>query len=100
MGCQYFDPCEGGADTFTVAIPKYTFGRGCLREAGARAARLGMTRVGLFTDPFLRHGEYVSTVLQSTAEAGLEVDVFDEITIEADDASVERGACFIAEGGQ
>ena len=62
MGCQYFDPCQGGADTFTVAIPKYTFGRGCLREAGARSAGLGMTRVGLFTDPFLRDSEYVATV--------------------------------------
>ena len=37
MGCQYFDPCAGGADTYTIAMPKYTFGRGCLREAGARA---------------------------------------------------------------
>ena len=36
MGCQYFDPCDNGADTYTIAIPKYTFGRGCLREAGAR----------------------------------------------------------------
>jgi alcohol dehydrogenase class IV len=98
MGCQYFDPCQGGADTFTVAIPKYTFGRGCLREAGARAAGLGMTRVGLFTDPFLRDSEYVATVLESIGQAGLDVAVFDEITIEADDASVERGARFVAEG--
>ena len=98
MGCQYFDPCQGGADTFTVAIPKYTFGRGCLREAGARAAGLGMTRVGVFTDPFLRDSEYVATVIESIGQAGLEVDVFDEITIEADDASVERGARFVAEG--
>ena len=54
MGCQYFDPCDHGADTFTIAIPKVTFGRGCLHEAGARASGLGMTRVAVFTDPFLR----------------------------------------------
>ena len=98
MGCQYFDPCQGGADTYTIAIPKYTFGRGCLGEAGARAAGRGMTRVGLFTDPFLSDGPYVAGVLESLREAGLDVAVFDEITIEADDASVERGAAFIAEG--
>ena len=51
MGCQYFEPCDQGADTFTIAIPKLTFGRGCLHEAGPRASALGMTRVALFTDP-------------------------------------------------
>ena len=99
MGCQYFDPCDHGADTFTIAIPKLTFGRGCLREAGARAAGLGMTRVGLFTDPYLRDSSYVATVLESLGQSGLDVAVFDEITIEADDASVERGAAFITDGG-
>ena len=99
MGCQYFDPCDNGADTLTIAIPKYTFGRGCLREAGARARGIGMSRVGLFTDPFLRDGTYVAIVLESLRNAGIEVDVFDEITIEADDASVVRGAKFVAEGG-
>ncbi len=99
MGCQYFDPCAGGAETFTIAIPKYTFGRGCLREAGARARGLGMRRVGLFTDPFLRGSEYVATVEESLGAAGLDFAVFDEITIEADDRSVERGAAFVAEGG-
>jgi hydroxyacid-oxoacid transhydrogenase len=98
MGCQYFDPCDNGADTYTIAIPKYTFGRGCLREAGARAAGLGMTRVALFTDAFLRDGPLVAMVLDSLNQAGLDVAVFDEITIEADDASVERGAAFMAEG--
>ncbi len=98
MGCQYFDPCDHGADTFTIAIPKLTFGRGCLREAGARARGLGMVRVGLFTDPQLRDSAYVATVLESLKQDGLDVAIFDEITIEADDASVERGAEFIAAG--
>ena len=33
MGCQYHAPTENGADTFTVAMPRLTFGRGCLDEA-------------------------------------------------------------------
>ena len=98
MGCQYFEPCDHGADSFTIAVPKMTFGRGCLREAGARAAALGMTRVGLFTDPRLRQGPYVNTVLESLKLAGIDVAVFDDVTIEADDLSVERGARFVAEG--
>ncbi len=98
MGCQYFAPCEHGADSFTIDIPKVTFGRGCLQEAGARAAALGMTRVALFTDALLRNGPYVDTVTQSLKLVGIDVAVFSEIRIEADDDSVERAAAFIADG--
>jgi hydroxyacid-oxoacid transhydrogenase len=98
LGCQYFSPCEHGAESFTVAIPKLTFGRGCLKEAGPRAAHRGMTRVALFTDAFLRDGPYVSTVQQSLAAAGITFDVFSDIRIEADDTSVKNAAIFLAEG--
>ena len=98
MGCQYFDPCDQGADSFTIAIPRITFGRGCLGEAGARAQGLGMSRVGVFTDPWIRDSAYFATVMDSLRQSGLDCAVFDEITIEADDASVVRGAAFIADG--
>ena len=98
MGCQYFDPCDHGADSFTIASPRVTFGRGCLNEAGARARGLGMSRVGVFTDPLIRDSAYFATVMDSLRASGLDSDVFDEITIEADDASVVRGAAFIADG--
>jgi len=98
MGCQYFDPCDHGSDSFTIAIPKVTFGRGCLAEAGARALGLGMSRVAVFTDPGLRYSAYFVTVMDSLRQSGLDSAVFDEITIEADDASVVRGAAFIADG--
>ena len=39
MVCQYFAPTADGAETFTIAMPKLTFGRGCLAEAGARPCR-------------------------------------------------------------
>jgi len=98
MGCQYFDPCDHGSDSFTIAIPKVTFGRGCLAEAGARALGLGMSRVAVFTDPLIRDSAYFATVMDSLRQSGLDSAVFDEITIEADDASVVRGAAFIADG--
>ena len=98
MGCQYFDPCDHGSDNFTIAIPKVTFGRGCLDEAGERSKGLGMSRVAVFTDPWIRDSAYFATVIKSLGQSGLDSAVFDEITIEADDASVERGAAFIADG--
>jgi hydroxyacid-oxoacid transhydrogenase len=98
MGCQYFSPCEHGADSFTIAVPKLTFGRGCLNEAGSRAAHRGMSRVALFTDDYLKDGPYVSTVKQSLAAVGLDFEVFSEIRIEADDTSVINAAQFITEG--
>jgi alcohol dehydrogenase class IV len=98
MGCQYFDPCDHGADNFTIAIPRVTFGRGCLAEAGVRAKGLGMSRIGVFTDPGIRETAYFATVMDSLRKNALDSAVFDEITIEADDASVVRGAAFIAEG--
>jgi alcohol dehydrogenase class IV len=72
MGCQYFSPCDHGADSFTIAMPKLTFGRGCLSEAGVRAAARGMSRIALFTDALLKDGPYVATVQESLQQAGLD----------------------------
>lgn len=98
MGCQYFQACDQGADTFTIGLPKLTFGRGCLKEAGVRAAARGMSRIALFTDPFLKDGPYVTTVQESLQQAGIDSAIFSEIRIEPDDASVKHGANFIAQG--
>ncbi len=98
MACQYFQPCDQGADTFTIGLPKLTFGRGCLNEAGARAAARGLSRIALFTDPFLKNGPYVAIVQKSLQQAGIDFAIFSEIRIETDDTSVMNGAKFIAEG--
>ena len=98
MGCQYFAPTDNGADTFTVAMPKLTFGRGCLKEAGARAVMLGMKRAALFTDPFLLEGEYVDTVKRSLRQAGVDVAVYSDIRIEPCDRTVMSAAGFLADG--
>ncbi|MFV2031478.1 MAG: hydroxyacid-oxoacid transhydrogenase, partial [Gammaproteobacteria bacterium] len=98
MGCQYFSPCEHGSDSFTIGLPRLTFGRGCLHEVGVRAAARGMSRIALFTDPFLKDGTYVATVQKSLREARLDSAVFSEIRIEPDDASVKIAAKFISQG--
>ncbi len=98
MGCQYFEPVEGGANSFTVAMPRYTFGRGCLAEAGIRAASLNMKRVALFTDPHLADSEYVATVCESIRGQGLQYDIFCDIRIEPDDDTVMRASGFLSQG--
>jgi len=95
MGCQYYSPTDNGADSFTVAMPRLTVGRGTLNEVGARAKRLGMQRVALFTDPHLAPGPLVSIVKTSLNDAGLDVAIFSEIRVEPDDDSVERGVNFL-----
>ncbi|MEE8365084.1 MAG: hydroxyacid-oxoacid transhydrogenase [Gammaproteobacteria bacterium] len=97
MGCQYFQACDHGADTFTIGLPKLTFGRGCLNEAGVRAAARGMSRIVLFTDPFLKDGPYVAVVQKSLQQAGIDSAIFSEIRIEPDDTSVKNAAEFIAQ---
>lgn len=95
MGCQYYSPIDNGADSFTVAMPRLTVGRGTLAEVGARAVRLSMKRVALFTDPYLAPGPLVSIVKTSLENAGLDVAIFSEIRVEPDDDSVERGVNFL-----
>ena len=97
MGCQYFAPTEQGADSFTVAMPRLTVGRGALAEVGERTAALGAKRVALFTDPGLQHGPLVAIAQSSLQAAGIECLVFADIRIEPDDDSVARGAAFLAD---
>ena len=76
MGCQYHAPTENGADTFTVAMPRLTFGRGCLDEVGARVATRLLKRIALFTDPLLADGPLVARARASLEAAGIDVAVF------------------------
>ena len=50
---------------FTVGMPTFTFGAGCLAEAGAHAQDLGLKRVALFTDGTLARSEHLATVMSS-----------------------------------
>ena len=95
MGCQYFAPTDNGADSYTVAMPKLTVGRGMLQEIGARAAGLGLKRVALFTDANLLQGPLVAIALESLQQAGVEAATFSDIRVEPDDDSVDRGARFL-----
>ena len=98
MGCQHYDPCHGGATSFTIAMPRLTFGRGCLEELGERAANRGLKRVALITDNNLRDGEIVTNARQSLRNASIDSAVFSDIVIEPTDECAERAASFLDKG--
>ncbi|MCY4150021.1 MAG: iron-containing alcohol dehydrogenase [Gammaproteobacteria bacterium] len=79
-------------------MPKYTFGRGTLSEAGARAESNGMKTVALFTDPQMAQGPYVATVQESLKSRAIEFAVFSDIRIEPDDATVMEATRFLRGG--
>ena len=98
MSCQYNDSIGGCAQSFTVAMPKYTFGRGTLSEAGARAESNGMKTVALFTDRQLEQGPYVATVLDSLKSHKIGATVFSDVRIEPDDVTVLEASKFLRSG--
>src|SRR5207248_5298602 len=82
---------------FTLGMPTFTFGSGVLAEAGDNARELALKRVGLFTDRRLAASEHVAKVKASLAAADVDTIVYDEITIEPTDVSLQRAAQFARE---
>jgi alcohol dehydrogenase class IV len=99
MGCCHADfaSIEGSDRGFTVGMPTFTFGSGVLAEAGPNATDLGLHRVALFTDRGLAGGEHVAKVKSSLAAAKIDTAVYDEVSIEPTDASLQAAARFARE---
>jgi len=83
---------------FTIGMPTFTFGAGCLAEAGEQALEQGLKRVALFTDKTLRNSVHVATVSASLRAAGVESVIYDEISVEPTTASFQAAARFASEG--
>src|SRR5437867_11466832 len=100
MPCCHVDFAftESSDRAFTVGMPTFTFGPGCLAEAGEQAQELGLKRVALFTDRTLKDSAHVATVLSSLSAAGVDVALYDEIVIEPTTASFKAAAKFAADG--
>jgi hydroxyacid-oxoacid transhydrogenase len=100
--CRYYglQGLEGhaGDASFTVEVNHFTFGPGCLREAGSHARALGMKRVALYTDKTVRDLPYVATVKRSLEAAGCEVAIYWECEVEPTDRSFKAAAKFALEG--
>src|SRR5689334_19212881 len=83
---------------FTVGMPTFSFGAGCLAEAGEQARELGLRRVALFTDASLRSSQHVATVRRSLEAAAIDVAIYDEVAIEPTTASFQAAARFTSDG--
>jgi len=99
MACCHADfaMLEGSDRGFTIGMPTFTFGAGVLAEAGDCAAELGMKRVALFTDRGLSGGPHVAKVRASLTTANLDCIVYDEVSIEPTDTSLQAAARFASD---
>ncbi|NDY56135.1 iron-containing alcohol dehydrogenase [Desulfovibrio sulfodismutans] len=79
--------------------PEIVFGPGCLARAGRFAANLGMERALLVTDPGVAAAGWAGKARDSLAQAGVAVEVFDQVTPNPRDHEVMRGAAFYRERG-
>ena len=100
MSCCHADFAltENSDHAFSVGMPTFTFGAGCLAETGENAKDLGLKRVALFTDRTLAASEHVAAARAALAAAQIDAVVYDEVTIEPTTASFQDAARFASEG--
>ena len=96
--CQYYMVTAEGDPAFTIELPQFSFGEGCLGEAGAHAKSLSLGRVALFTDKRVAQLPHIETVKRSLREAGVDFAVYDEVQVEPTDVSFRAAAKFAQEG--
>lgn len=95
MSCCHYEVQGDGLETaFTVDASRVTFGRGCIRELGDRAAALGMTRVALFSDATVARLPIFDAARRSLADAGLDVVVYTDSEVEPTDESFAAATAF------
>jgi alcohol dehydrogenase class IV len=100
MSCCHADFAftDSSDRAFTIGMPTFTFGAGCLAEAGEQAREHRLKRVALFTDKTLRSSVHVASVSDSLRAAGVDFVVYDEISVEPTNASFQAAARFASEG--
>jgi len=96
--CAGYPFVDGGDTTFEVDTSRIKYGSGALREIGADARDLGMTRVMLVTDPGLAATPFVDTVATSLRAAGCDVVLFAFAHVEPTDRSFAEAAAFARAG--
>ncbi len=84
---------------FEMAASAIRFGIGATREIGADLAELGFHNVAVFIDPALRHLYPVVTTLQSLDDNHVPCTVYDRVSVEPTDQSVQDAIAF-AQAGQ
>jgi hydroxyacid-oxoacid transhydrogenase len=83
---------------FTIDTSSIKFGPGITKEAGYELARLGSKRVMVVTDPQLANSEAVRTAVDSLKSANLDFAIFDQVSVEPTDHSLQLAIKFAVEG--
>ncbi|MDH3651094.1 MAG: iron-containing alcohol dehydrogenase, partial [Saprospiraceae bacterium] len=81
-----------------MASSNLRFGRGVTHEVGMDLADMGLRRVLIVTDPYLRSLSPVLTVIESLTRENISFDVFDQVRVEPTDVSM-REAIEVAQTG-
>lgn len=92
-----FGPTPSGDRAFSIESTSVTFGAGCLSEAGDHARALGIKRIALMTDKRLAGLEHVDRVTRSLRGVGIDVALYDEVSIEPTDESFKDATGFARE---
>ncbi len=83
---------------FEMAASAIRFGFGATREIGADLSELGFRNVAVFIDPGLRNLYPVITTLQSLEDNKVPYTVYDRVSVEPTDTSVQDAIAFATAG--
>ncbi len=83
---------------FTMDTSSIKYGSGATREVGVDAAQLGMRRVMVLTDPYLRDSEPVHLTLTALKVEGIDAALYDQVRVEPTDISFQQAIRFAIEG--
>ena len=75
---------------FTLDTSSIKVGPGAIAEIGYEAARLGIGRAMVITDPAVAGLEFFSRAIAGLKASGVETDVFDEVQVEPTDTSMQH----------
>ncbi|MDP6123581.1 MAG: hydroxyacid-oxoacid transhydrogenase [Arenicellales bacterium] len=96
--CHYYEFIQGQESVFAVDVAAIRFGAGALMELPDESRRLGMERIGIFTDRSVRNIEPVVSALTNLKSRGIEYELYDKVQIEPTDLSFKAAAQFAKEG--
>jgi len=96
--CAGYPFVAGGDTTFEIDTSRLKYGSGALREVGADARALGMTRIALVTDPGVARLPYVADVAAALRAAGCDVAIYAEANVEPSDRSFAAATAFARDG--
>ena len=96
--CHHYQFADGNESIFTVDFNPIKYGPGALEELPFDVRSLQMDRVALFTDKKVLSLEPVENAIRALRKAGIEFEVYDEVSIEPTDISFQEAARFAVEG--